>query len=43
MTNTTMTTCCEANGGAAAPEVDAEQFALMCKALGHPARVQLLK
>src|SRR5690349_24915921 len=37
-----MTTCCEPESGAAAPQVDAEQFALMCKALGHPARVQLL-
>lgn len=36
-----MSTCREPKR-AAAPEVDAEQFALMCKALGHPARVQLL-
>jgi ArsR family transcriptional regulator len=25
------------------PEIDAEDFARMCKALGHPARVKLLK
>jgi ArsR family transcriptional regulator len=37
-----MTTCCEPKIGGAVPEIDAEQFALMCKALGHPARVQLL-
>jgi ArsR family transcriptional regulator len=37
-----MTTCCEPKSGAAAPEMNAEELALMCKALGHPARVQLL-
>lgn len=37
-----MTTCCEPKAGAAAPTIDAEDLALMCKALGHPARVQLL-
>ena len=36
-----MNTCCEPKQGAA-PGLDAEDFALMCKALGHPARVQLL-
>src|SRR5690349_13699132 len=41
MTNKAMNTCCEPKLSAA-PEIDAEQFALMCKALGHPARVQLL-
>ncbi len=34
--------CCELTTGALLPEVDAEDIALMCKALGHPARVQLL-
>jgi ArsR family transcriptional regulator, arsenate/arsenite/antimonite-responsive transcriptional repressor len=37
-----MTTCCEPKAGAAAPMIDAEDLALLCKALGHPARVQLL-
>ena len=37
-----MTTCCEPESGAAVPEIDAGELALMCKALAHPARVQLL-
>lgn len=37
-----MTTCCEPKSGAAAAAIDAAELALMCKALGHPARVQLL-
>ena len=37
-----MTSCCEPKAGAAAPRIDAEDLALLCKALGHPARVQLL-
>lgn len=37
-----MTTCCEPKGATAAPQINAEELALMCKALGHPARVQLL-
>jgi ArsR family transcriptional regulator len=37
-----MTTCCEPKSGTAVPEIDAEDLATMCKALGHPARVQLL-
>ena len=37
-----MTTCCEPNEPAAAPAIDAEQLALMCKALAHPARIALL-
>jgi ArsR family transcriptional regulator len=37
-----MTPGCEPKSGAAVPEIDAEDLALMCKALGHPARVQLL-
>lgn len=38
-----MTNCCEPNPGAAVPALDADQLAMMCKALGHPARVQLLQ
>jgi ArsR family transcriptional regulator, arsenate/arsenite/antimonite-responsive transcriptional repressor len=34
--------CCDVNPGGAAPAVDAEEVARLCKALGHPARVQLL-
>jgi ArsR family transcriptional regulator len=34
--------CCGPTTGAVLPEVDAQDIALMCKALGHPARVQLL-
>ena len=37
-----MTSCCEPKTGAAAQTIDAEDLALLCKALGHPARVQLL-
>lgn len=37
-----MTSCCEPKGGLGAPAIDADELALMCKALGHPARVQLL-
>lgn len=37
-----MSTCCEPNTSATAPTVDADDLAMMCKALGHPARVQLL-
>jgi ArsR family transcriptional regulator len=37
-----MTNCCEPKAGAPAPTINAEDLALMCKALGHPARVQLL-
>lgn len=39
-----MTSCCDTRAaGAAVLEIDADDVALMCKALGHPARVQLLK
>lgn len=39
-----MKTCCDTKAsGAAAQEINAEELALLCKALGHPARVQLLK
>lgn len=37
-----MTTCCEPKGAVAVPTIDADELAVMCKALGHPARVQLL-
>ena len=37
-----MTTCCEPKTGVALPVIDADDLAMMCKALGHPARVQLL-
>jgi ArsR family transcriptional regulator len=37
-----MSTCCEPKSGATAPEIDADELALMCKALGHPARIRLL-
>jgi ArsR family transcriptional regulator len=37
-----MTACCEPKGAVAVPNINAEDLALMCKALGHPARVQLL-
>lgn len=39
-----MKSCCDPQKtGAAAVEIDADEVALLCKALGHPARVQLLK
>lgn len=39
-----MTRCCDEKAPrAAAVAVDAEQIALLCKALAHPARVQLLR
>ncbi|UGQ48584.1 ArsR/SmtB family transcription factor [Massilia endophytica] len=39
-----MTTCCDSRAaGEAVMAIDAEDLARMCKALGHPARVQLLK
>jgi ArsR family transcriptional regulator, arsenate/arsenite/antimonite-responsive transcriptional repressor len=39
-----MTTCCDTRAASeAVMAIDAEDFARMCKALGHPARVQLLK
>ena len=34
--------CCEPTTGDAAPAIDAEELAMLCKALGHPARVLLL-
>jgi ArsR family transcriptional regulator len=37
-----MTTCCEPKTGAAAPAINADELAMLCKALAHPARVQLL-
>lgn len=39
-----MTTCCDSRAaGEAVMAIDANDLARMCKALGHPARVQLLK
>lgn len=38
-----MTDCCTVGTGEAAIEVNAEEIAMLCKALAHPARVQLLK
>lgn len=39
-----MTTCCDSRAsGEAVMAIDAGDLARMCKALGHPARVQLLK
>lgn len=39
-----MKSCCDTQAsGAAVLKIDADDVALMCKALGHPARVQLLK
>lgn len=35
--------CCGPAGSAAEPDIDVETLATLCKALGHPARVQLLK
>jgi len=37
-----MTTCCEPKGAVPVPTIDVDELAVMCKALGHPARVQLL-
>ena len=37
-----MSNCCEPKDAIAVPAIDADELALMCKALGHPARVQLL-
>ena len=39
-----MSTCCDTTSPrTAGPAIDAEELARMCKALGHPARVALLK
>lgn len=38
-----MSSCCTPQPKKAGPEIDAEDVARMCKALGHPARVKLLK
>ena len=39
-----MTSCCEPKSGAAAAgtAIDARELALLCKALAHPARIELL-
>lgn len=38
-----MKNCCTPNQMTEQPEVDAEEIAMLCKALAHPARVQLLR
>jgi len=39
-----MKSCCDTQAAdTAVLDIDADDVALMCKALGHPARVQLLK
>lgn len=38
-----MTGCCTPNPKMDLPELDADEVALLCKALAHPARVQLLR
>jgi ArsR family transcriptional regulator, arsenate/arsenite/antimonite-responsive transcriptional repressor len=38
-----MTSCCTVGTGDRAVEVNADEIAMLCKALAHPARVQLLK
>ena len=41
---TSMDPCCDSQAASVATlEVDADDLALLCKALGHPARVRLLK
>ncbi|WP_342113426.1 ArsR/SmtB family transcription factor [Pseudoduganella sp. OTU4001] len=37
-----MSSCCDIKPDGTLPAVDAEQVAQLCKALAHPARVQLL-
>jgi ArsR family transcriptional regulator len=37
-----MTSCCEPGTAGSPVQVDAEEIAMLCKALAHPARVQLL-
>jgi ArsR family transcriptional regulator, arsenate/arsenite/antimonite-responsive transcriptional repressor len=38
-----MTSCCDVAPQGALPEMDVNEIALLCKALAHPARVQLLR
>lgn len=38
-----MTNCCTVGTGENAVAVNADEIAMLCKALAHPARVQLLK
>ncbi len=38
-----MTTCCDPTTAVNTSNLDVADVALMCKALGHPARVQLVK
>lgn len=35
--------CCEPGAAKSGTDIDPEQLALLCKALGHPARVRLLQ
>lgn len=37
-----MSSCCEGKGEGMLPSVNADEVAKLCKALAHPARVQLL-
>lgn len=37
------TSCCEPKAPGKTSDMDVEQVALMCKALGHPARLRLFK
>lgn len=36
-------TCCNPKSSSASTEIDVEEVASLCKALGHPARVRLVK
>jgi len=38
-----MTSCCNFIANTDMPELDADELAMLCKALAHPARVQLLR
>ena len=38
-----MTSCCNFTVKTTLPELDADELAALCKALAHPARVQLLR
>jgi ArsR family transcriptional regulator, arsenate/arsenite/antimonite-responsive transcriptional repressor len=38
-----MTSCCDPKPETELPELDADELAALCKALAHPARVQLLR
>ena len=38
-----MTSCCDVTPQGAVPELNVDEIAMLCKALAHPARVQLLR